>query len=45
MTDNLLGQHARVTGRVVKTGGQIRLEAEHVAIGTDENAASGLAQE
>lgn len=28
--ENRVGQHAKVTGRVVKQGGQFRLEAQHV---------------
>lgn len=30
LTENREGQHAKVTGRVVKLGGQFRLEAQHV---------------
>lgn len=38
LTKDRVGQHARVTGRVVKLGGQYRLEAQHVIFGTDANA-------
>jgi uncharacterized protein YdeI (BOF family) len=30
LTDKRVGQHAKVTGRVAKEGGQLRLEAQHV---------------
>ncbi len=40
LTNDRVGQQARVTGRVVKTGGQFRLEAQHVAFGTGGNAAN-----
>jgi hypothetical protein len=30
LQEKRVGQHAKVTGRVVKLGGQFRLEAQHV---------------
>lgn len=36
LTDKRVGQQAKVTGRLVKQGGQLRLEARHVELkGTD----------
>lgn len=41
LTDKRVGQQAKVTGRLVKQGGQLRLEARHVEL---EGADAGLKQ-
>jgi len=39
LTEKREGQHAKVTGRVVKQGGQFRLEAQHVEFTTAKKGA------